>query len=76
MKRKLKTLLITMLLCAAPFILVAQEPPHPNGGNAPTPGGNTPVGGSAPIDGGLSIILALSAMYAGKNVLHFGKEEE
>lgn len=74
--KKLKTILIAALLVSAPVILLAQEPPHPNNGGAPTPGGNKPVGGGAPLGGGVSILIALGAMYAGKKVFHFGKEEE
>lgn len=40
---------------------LAQNPPHPNGGNGTT-GGN-PVGGGAPIGGGLLILSALGIGY-------------
>ena len=65
MKRNLKTLLIAALLVTAPMLMLAQTPPHPNGGNAPG-GGNTPVGGapSAPIGGGTEILVALGIAYA------------
>nr|MBC8487204.1 hypothetical protein [Bacteroidota bacterium] len=56
MKKAIKLLVVTAFLIAAPVFLIAQNPPHPNGGNPPGTG-NTPVGGGAPIDGGLSIML-------------------
>lgn len=47
--------------------LMAQSPPHPNGGN--TPGAtSTPVGGGAPIDGGISILIAMGLAYGVKKV--------
>jgi hypothetical protein len=67
MKRNLKTLLIAALLVTAPMLMLAQTPPHPNGGNAPSSGnGNTPVGQapSAPIGGGTEILVALGIAYA------------
>ena len=48
--------------------MMAQNPPHPNGGNAPNSGTNTPVGGGAPIGGGLIIMIALGAAYGSKKV--------
>ena len=63
MKRKLRIVLITVLLVAAPLFMLAQTPPHPNGGNAPT-GSNGPVGGGAPIDGGLSILLLATLAFS------------
>ena len=65
MKKKLKILILAAALISAPFISSAQnpgEPPHPNSGNTPNGGTNTPVGG-APIDGGLGILLVLGAAY-------------
>lgn len=52
---------------AAPVILLAQTPPHPNGGNAPGTG-NTPVGGGAPIDGGITLMLLMGAAYGTRKV--------
>jgi hypothetical protein len=61
------------------FLLVvppsmAQEPPHP-----PTTGhgvnGNQSPGGTAPVGSGISILLALGAMYAGKKVFRVNTEE-
>ncbi len=59
-----KILYITAIaaLVLLSFGLFAQNPPHPNGGNAPGTG-NNPVGGGAPIDGGLGILIALGAAY-------------
>jgi len=50
-----------------PVVMIAQSPPHPNGGNEPG-SGNTPVGGGAPIGGGLIIMMALAMGYASRKV--------
>jgi len=65
MKKAIRIATLAAFLLAAPLIMLAQNPPHPNGGGAPG-GGNTPVGGGAPIDGGLSIMLILGAAYGSK----------
>lgn len=67
MKKQIKTLGIVLVFLTAPLFLLAQNPPHPNGGNGPG-SGNTPVGGGAPIDGGISIMLILGAAYGSKKV--------
>ncbi|MEI6750606.1 MAG: hypothetical protein ACOYMF_10085 [Bacteroidales bacterium] len=62
MKRKLRIILIAILLVSTPILMMAQVPPHPNGGS--NPGGlNEPVGGGAPIGGGLCILLAMGVAY-------------
>lgn len=61
MKRKFRILLIAAFLVTVPMILMAQQPPHPNGGNN-GPGGG-PVGGGAPIGSGLAILITLGAAY-------------
>ncbi len=63
MKKLLQNITIASLFLIVPLISLAQNPPHPNGGNIPTGGSNTPVGGGAPIDGGLSFLLVLGAAY-------------
>lgn len=73
MKRAIKTIIIAIVV-SIPFFLSAQEPPHPNNGNGPTPSGNTPVGGGAPIGSGLTILVTLGAMYAGKKVYHLNRD--
>ncbi len=55
------------MMLILPFGVMAQNPPHPNGGSGPGPG-NTPVGGTAPIDGGLTIMLLLGAAYGSKKL--------
>lgn len=60
--------LIAAFFAAAPLFLIAQTPPHPNGGNAPG-SGNTPVGGASPIDGGLTVMLALGVAYGSKKII-------
>lgn len=67
MKKTFITLSVIAFLFLAPLFLMAQTPPHPNGGGGPG-GGNTPVGGAAPIDGGLTVMLVLGAAYASKKV--------
>jgi hypothetical protein len=51
-----------MVLMVSPLFIQAQNPPHPNGGNAPD-ASNTPVGGGAPLDGGITLLLAMGAGY-------------
>jgi len=66
MKKTMKTIIIAIFI-AAPLFILAQNPPHPNGGSGPGPS-NTPVGGGAPIDGGLSILMVLGAAYGSKKI--------
>ena len=68
MKTKYKTVLIAILLITAPLLMLAQNPPHPNGGSDPG-AGNQPVGGStgAPVGDGVYVLLALAAAYGVKN---------
>ncbi|MBN3036213.1 MAG: hypothetical protein JW861_11550 [Bacteroidales bacterium] len=72
MKKAAKILITAAFLSAAPLLLLAQTPPHPNGGNAPGPG-NTPVGGGAPLDGGLTVMLILGAAYGTRKVFQLKK---
>ncbi len=74
MKRTIKILVISALFFLAPVVLLAQNPPHPNGGNGPG-SGNTPVGGGAPIGSGLVMLIALGAAYGAKKVYNLRKEE-
>ena len=53
------TLIFVFLLAVG---IMAQTPPHPNGGGEPGPG-NTPVGGGASIGGGLLIMVSLGVGY-------------
>lgn len=76
----MKKLIITSAIAIAlslPLVLSAQ-PPHPNGGNNPNTGGNTPVGGpaGAPIGSGTVILTLLAAAYGGKKVYNLRKEEK
>jgi hypothetical protein len=64
MIRKLRIAIIATLLIAAPSLISAQVPPHPNGGIAPG-SGNGPVGGGAPVDNGTIILLVFAAAYSG-----------
>jgi hypothetical protein len=72
MKKAIKIIVISAFFIASPLFILAQNPPHPNGGNAPG-GGNTPVGGGAPIDGGLSIMLILGAVYGTRKIYRMRK---
>jgi len=51
---------------------MAQNPPHPNGGNEPG-SGNTPVGGGAPIGGGLIMMMMMGVAYGAKKIYHLKK---
>jgi hypothetical protein len=72
MKKTIRTLVTAAFFVAAPVVLMAQMPPHPNGGNAPG-SGNVPVGGGTPIDGGLSIMLVMGAAYASRKIFQLKK---
>jgi hypothetical protein len=65
MKRTFRIIIISILLVAAPLLMTAQTPPHPNGGNSPG-AGNGPVGGGAPIGNGLAILVAMRAAYSAR----------
>jgi len=47
--------------------IMAQTPPHPNGGGGPG-AGNTPVGGGASIGGGLLIMVSLGVGYGMRKI--------
>jgi hypothetical protein len=79
MKRKLRIMTIAAMLAFSPLFMLAQAPPHPNGGNAPGTG-NTKVGDNpsgAGIGDGVFVLLALSMAYAGRKLyeLRNAKEE-
>jgi len=67
MKKAIKSILIVGIFLAFPIFALAQNPPHPNGGDGPD-GGNTPVGGGAPIGGGLIIFVSLGLGYGARKV--------
>jgi hypothetical protein len=75
MKKIIKIIVISAFFITAPLFILAQNPPHPNGGNAPG-GGNTPVGGGAPIDGGLFLMLALAATYGSRKIYFLRKDSK
>ncbi len=66
MKKALKILIIAAFL-SAPLFMLAQNPPHPGGGNPPG-SDDPPVGGGAPVGGGLIIMMALGAAYGSKKI--------
>lgn len=65
-----------ILLFALTFSLsaLAQEPPHPGGGNPPG-SGDTPVGGGAPLDGGLSLLITMGLFYSGRKMFSIEKQK-
>jgi hypothetical protein len=66
MKRNFKIVLIAAFLFTAPLLMLAQSPPHPNGGvNGP---GGGPVGGGAPIGGGVVLLVALGVAYGARKL--------
>jgi hypothetical protein len=69
MKRNFKIVLIAALLVTAPLLMLAQAPPHPNGGAAPSgTNGNGPVGGGAPVGSGVVILIAMGAAYGARRL--------
>lgn len=75
MKRNFKIFLIAALLTTAPFIMVAQTPPHPNNGTGPN-GNNHAVGSGAPIENGSFILLTLAIAYAGRKLYEMRTKKE
>lgn len=68
MKRKFRIVLIAALLVTAPLLMLAQNPPHPNGGvNGP---GGGPVGGGAPVGSGLVLLIAMGAAYGARKLYY------
>lgn len=74
MKKTFIKFSVTVVLILLSYGLFAQNPPHPNGGNAPG-SGNTPVGGGAPIDGGLSIMILMGVAYGSKKIFKRNSQE-
>ena len=74
MKKLIKTLGLVIIFTVVPFAMMAQTPPHPNGGSAPG-SGNTPVGGGAPIGGGLVIMMLLGSGYAARKTFNLKKAD-
>ena len=66
MKRSIRIFVLAALI-SSPLLMLAQSPPHPNGGGAPG-NGNTPVGGGAPIENGTFILITLALAYAGRKI--------
>ena len=69
MKRNFRIVLIAALLVTAPLLMLAQAPPHPNGGAAPG-SGNGPVGGGAPVGSGVVILVAMGAAYGARKLYY------
>jgi hypothetical protein len=75
MKKNLRILFIAILFLAVPLFILAQSPPHPNGGNIPG-AGNDPVGGGAAIGSGLSIMIAMGAAYAARRYYQMHRNKQ
>jgi hypothetical protein len=68
MKRNFRIVLIAAFLITAPLLMMAQNPPHPNGGvNGP---GGGPVGGGAPIGSGVYLLIAMGAAYGARKLYY------
>jgi len=65
MKSLVKILILTVLIASS---TVLQAQPHPNNGNAPDAGSNTPVGAGAPIADGQFLLLTMVMAYAGRKI--------
>ena len=70
MKTNFRILLIAAFLITAPLFMLAQAPPHPNGGAPPTSGTNGPVGGGAPIGSGVILLVAMGMAYGASKLYH------
>ncbi len=75
MKAVFKTWLIIGIFFIVPIFIFAQNPPHPNGGNAPG-SGNVPVGGAAPIGSGFVILISLASGWGVKSVFDAKKRNK
>ena len=75
MKRKIKTLVISVALMLFAINSFGQVPPPPPSGAGHGASGNQ-NGGSAPIGGGLFILLGLGAVYGGKRVYSLYTEDK
>jgi hypothetical protein len=76
-RNKIKKIIAVIIFVTGTFFAQAQNPPHPNGGGAPT-GGNTVVGGQqggAPIGSGNFLLIGLALLYATKKVMESRKEQ-
>jgi hypothetical protein len=73
MKRKFRIVLIATLFVTAPLLMLAQTPPHPNGGNAPG-SENGPVGGGAPVGSGVILLVAMGAAYGASKLYQMRRE--
>ena len=57
-KKAIKSLIAVVFFLSLPLLMIAQTPPHPNGGSA-SGSGNTPFGGGVPVGGGILLMIAL-----------------
>lgn len=70
-----KAIILAIILTVTTFSLFAQMPPHPPD-DAGSGGGPIGSPSGAPIDGGLSILLAMGALYGGKKIYTMKKDEK
>jgi len=75
MKRNLKIFTLAAFLFTAPLLMFAQNPPHPNGGNAPNTGTSTNAPVGAPIADGSYILLVLALAYTGRKIYVIHRKE-
>ena len=66
--KKILVISAIVLSLTLPLVMSAQNPPHPNGGQAPTTTTNSPVGGGAPIGNGTYILFVLAVSYLSHKV--------
>jgi hypothetical protein len=69
------TIFLFIFLMVSSLSVLAQAPPTPPS-NASNGGANGPVGGNAPVGSGLTIMLVLGAVWAGKKAYHNTRNEE
>ena len=73
-----KTILTLVIVLNCSLLFAPPRPPESSGGGTPgagDAGGGGVLGGGAPIDGGLSIMLILGMVYAGKKTYVFTKNK-
>lgn len=67
MKRKTIGIMVILFMAVLPFLLPAQNPPMPNGGNDP-PADISAIGGGASLGGGIITMLTLALGYGVRKI--------
>ena len=73
MKKLLKIFIVTLFILSS-SILVAQNPPNPDGD--PNSDGGSELGGNAPIGAGITLLLVLGAAYGGRKTYLLTKNDK